>query len=246
MPNTLQQFAKMWLADMRLFSRLVIRRPLYRYQLAPAQAIITSVLHRQGREFAVMFPRQSGKNETQSQLEAYLLNLFQRRAGAQIVKAQPTFTPQAINAMMRLERALNNDWNKGQWRKREGYIFQLGEALMTFFSTAPGASIVGASATLLLEGDEAQDIDETIWGLKLEPMAASTNATTVLWGTAWTSQTMLAKTIKRLRALEAQDGEKRVFVVSPAEVRAENEAYGKFVDRQVAKYGRTHPFVDLP
>jgi hypothetical protein len=238
----IQEVAKKWLSDIRWFSHIVVRRPLYNYQLEPARAIIDSVVHKRGLEFAVLFPRQSGKNETQSQLEGYLLNLFQRVGGG-IVKGQPTRSPQGVNAMMRLERVLQNDWDKGRWKKREGYIFQLGQALAFFLTADPQASVVGATASLLLECDEAQDVLESVWGAKFEPMAASTNATSVLWGTAWTSSTLLAKTIKRLRVLEAVDGVKRVFVVTPAQVTAENPAYGEFVKRQLGKYGREHPFV---
>ena len=79
----------------------MVRRPLHNYQLEPARAIVDSVLHKRGLEFAVMFPRQSGKNETQAQVEAYLLNLFQRVKGAQIVKAQPTFQPQQHSSTSR-------------------------------------------------------------------------------------------------------------------------------------------------
>jgi len=248
--SLISEVAKKWLRDIKFFSQIVIRRPLYRYQLEPACAIVDSVIFKRGLEFAVLFPRQAGKNETQSHVEAYLMNMFQRVPGAQIVKAQPTFKPQAINAMMRLERALDNDWNKGQWVRKEdewtkkaGYIYQLGQAAMTFFSAEPSAQAVGASATLMLEGDEAQDILESEWGRKFEPMMASTNATMVLWGTAWTSKTLLAKTVKRLRALELADGIRRVFVVTPERVAEENPDYGKFVARQVAKHGRNHPLV---
>lgn len=239
----LKTLAKQWLSNIRLFSKLVIHRQLFAYQLTPANAIIQSVLYNKGLEFAVLFPRQSGKNETQAQLEAYLLNLFQRVPGAQIVKAQPTLRPQALNAMHRLEGTLCNDWTAGRWRKKEDYIYELDRARMLFFSAEPSANVVGATASLLLEGDEAQDILESEWARKFEPMMAFTNATSVLWGTAWTGNTLLAKTIKRLKALEAADGVRRVFVVSPDEVAKENKAYGQFVERQIAKYGRQHPFV---
>ena len=239
----IQTAAKKWLADVQWFSRLVMRRPLYAYQLEPARAIVDSVLNQRGLEFAVMFPRQSGKNETQAQVEAYLLNLFQRVPGAEIVKAQPTYKPQAINARMRLERALENDWNAAQWRSREGYMIVLGQALVKFFSAEPSANAVGASATLLLECDEAQDVLEAEWDKKFVPMGASTNATIVYWGTAWSSRTLLARTVRRLREQERADGIRRVFVVSPEQVARDNPAYGAFVARQVARKGRQHPLV---
>ena len=171
---TLKDLAKRWLSDIGHFSRIVIRRPLYAYQLEPARAIVASVLRRQGHEFAIMFPRQSGKNETQSQIEAYLLNVFQRTPGASIVKAQPTFKPQAINAMLRLERQLENAWNAGRWERVQGYILRLGHAIISFFSADPASSPVGSTANLLLECDEAQDVLEAEWQKKFVPMAAST------------------------------------------------------------------------
>jgi len=221
----------------------VVRRPLRGYQLEVARAIVDSVLHKRGLEFAVMFPRQSGKNETQAQVEAYLLNLFQRVRGAQIVKASPTWKPQSINAMDRLKMVLANDWNRGRWESRHGYEVVMGEAKISFFSASPGANVVGATASVWLECDEAQDVLEAEWGKKFEPMAANTNATVTYWGTAWTSRTMLAKTVARLRALEAADGIRRVFVVTPDEVAKENPSYAEFAKRQIAKWGRQHPFV---
>ena len=72
------------LSDPKLFSALVIRVPLRRYQLEPLRAILDSVLNHRGYEFLLIFPRQSGKNEAVAQLLTYLLNLYQR-IGTQIV-----------------------------------------------------------------------------------------------------------------------------------------------------------------
>src|SRR5215216_3302661 len=152
--SLLLRFVRAALSDIRAFSHLALRRPLYGYQLAPARAIVDSVVHQRGLEFAVLFPRQSGKNETQAQVEAYLLTLFQRTPGASIVKAQPTFRPQALNARLRLERALGAGGLKQglalqPWRTRFGYVVQLGQAQVFFFSAEPSANVVGATATLL-------------------------------------------------------------------------------------------------
>jgi len=243
MPLSPKDIAKTWLTNISLFSRIVARRPLHKYQLPPARAIVDSVLHNRGREFAILFPRQSGKNETAAQVIAYLLNLFQKSPGSQIVMVSPTFKPQSQNAKRRLETTLANDWNRGSWRSREGYIVQLGEALAMFFSAEPGANVVGATANVLLLCDEAQHVSEAIWTERFTPMAASSNATIVYLGTAWTSRTLLAKMISYLRTLEDLDGVQRVFVVGPELVAQANPAYGSFVARQVAKHGRNHPMV---
>ena len=241
--DSLIAIVKSWFKPPENFSRVVLDRRLFRYQQAPAKAIIESVLEGRGLEFAVMFPRQSGKNETQAHVEAYLLNYCRFWLDAEIVKAQPTFAPQALNAMARLERLLSRNWLTSRWHKHRGYQVRLGRAGVTFLSAAPRANVAGATASLLLECDEAQDVLEAEWEKKFVPMGASTNVTVVYWGTAWTSRTLLAKTIRHLREQELRDGQQRVFVVTPAEVEAENPAYGAFVARQVAKHGRQHPLI---
>lgn len=189
-----------------------------------------------------MMARQGGKNELAAHIEAYLLNLYQRRGG-QIVKASPTFKPQTINSIMRLCDRLDNRWNKRRFKKREGYIVEMGNARCLFFSGEPTANVVGATADLLLECDEAQAVTQAKWSKDFKPMAASTNATTVLWGTAWTSQTLLATTIKHLHRQEQQDGRKRVFKYNADVVAAEVPAYGLYVASEIERLGRNHPLI---
>ncbi len=239
----LDQLFKQWFWPPERFSRLLLDRALRQYQLAPALAIIDSVLHGRGLEFAVMFPRQSGKNETQAHVEAYLMNFYRFGRGGAIVKAQPTFSPQALNAMGRLETVLARNWLSAGRRSEHGYQLTLGRTSMTFLSADPAANVAGATAWLLLECDEAQDVLEAEWEKKFVPMGASTNVTVVYWGTTWTSRTLLARTIRHLREQEARDGLQRVFVVTPEQVSAENPQYGEFVQRQVARHGRQHPLI---
>ena len=233
---------KYWLSDISNFSRLVLKRPLRGYQLAPAEAILRSVLRGEGRQFAVMMSRQAGKNEMAAQLEAYLLNLYQRRGG-QIVKASPTFKPQTINSMMRLEEHLNNDWNRKDWRKRQRYIFELGNARCLFFSASPQANVVGCTASILLSCDEAQDVSPTKWRKDFDPMGAATNVTTVFFGTAWTTSTLLARTVSELARVQRKDGVRRVFKVDADQVAAEVPSYATYVGRRVELMGRDHPLI---
>ena len=233
---------KHWLSDISTFSRLVLKRPLRAYQLAPAQAILASVLGGKGRRFAVMMSRQAGKNEMAAQLEAYLLNLYRRRGG-QIVKASPTFKPQTINSMLRLEEHLDNFWNRGNWRKRQRFIFELDRARCLFFSAGTRANVVGGTASILLECDEAQDVSPVKWRKDFEPMGASTNVTTAFFGTAWTSSTLLAATAAELERIQRKDGVRRVFKVRADEVGAEVPAYAAYVGKRVAALGRNHPLI---
>jgi hypothetical protein len=173
------------LGDPAAFARGLLPTRLREYQVEVARAIARSIAERRGDTITVLFPRQAGKNELSAQVEAWLLWRYSR-LGGQLVKAAPTFRPQIVNSMLRLERMLSASPLLGGWRKQQGYIYSLHAARISFFSAQPAASIVGATADLLLEGDEAQDLDPEKWDRDLVPMAATGNATRVLYGTPWT------------------------------------------------------------
>lgn len=231
------------LTDVCAFSEHAGGVRLRAYQRPVAQAIVRSVLQGLGYRFVVIFPRQSGKNELQAQIEAYLLTRLMLRGG-EMVQVSPTWKPQSLNAMYRLERALqDNHLVQTAWRKEHGYIYRLGRARVVFLSGHREANIVGATASTLLCIDEAQDISAEKYDKEIAPMAASTNATTVFWGTAWTSETLLARERRAAQAEQANDGVRRVFVLDAEAVAREVPAYGDFVAKQVRALGRQHPLV---
>jgi hypothetical protein len=239
----LEAYLRQALADPCAFARMNAGITLRGYQQEVALAVVDSVLNRRGLSFVVMFPRQSGKNELQAQLEAYLLVLLSRQE-CEMVKVSPTWKPQSQNAMRRLERTLKKGLlTGGLWEKESGYIYRVGRASICFFSGEPQANIVGATASTLLEVDEAQDVSAGKYDRDIAPMAASTNATRVFWGTAWTSQTLLARELRAARALEEQDGIRRAFQIDADRVAQELPVYAEFVREQVQRHGRTHPVV---
>jgi len=233
------------LRDISLFTRIFSGTKLRQYQLTAADAILDSVCHRRGHSIVVIFPRQSGKNELQAQIEAYLLLLLkERKSQTEIVKVSPTWKPQTQNAMRRLEKVLNrNGLCAARWVKESGYIYRLGTARVCFLSGQPTANVVGATANLLLECDEAQDVLISKWDKDFAPMAASTHATRVFWGTMWTGDTLLARELKLARELENQDGLPRAFLIGAEQVAQETPVYRRHVDEQIAKLGRQHPLV---
>jgi hypothetical protein len=234
---------KKLLSDPLVFAQYAGQLRLRTYQQVVARTVVDSVMHRRGQTLVVMFPRQSGKNELQAQLEAYLLMLFSEEGG-EMVKVSPTWKPQAQNAMRRLERVLDgNLLMRGRWEKGSGYLYRVGRAQIAFFSGAPEANIVGATASILLEVDEAQDVAIEKYDRDISPMAASTNTTRVLWGTAWTGDTLLARELKAAREAQARDGLRRVFTLDADQVAAEVPDYGRHVAEQVARLGRQHLMV---
>ncbi len=242
MSKVLQLIRRM-IENILLFAQHGSGITLRKYQEGVAIAVVDSVVHGKGLSFVVMFPRQSGKNELQAQIEAYLLLLYSQ-IGGEIVKVSPTWKPQSLNAMHRLERTLTKNLiTRPRWVKERDYIYKMGEARIFFLSGRPEANVVGATASTLLEVDEAQDVQTAKYDKEINPMAASTNATRVFWGTAWTSTTLLARELRAALAAEAADGVRRAFVMTATEVSAEVAAYGKFVEEQVTKMGRNHPMI---
>lgn len=215
-----------------------------RYQTPAVDAIVDSVLNRKGLHFVVEFPRQSGKNEIQAQVENFLLFRFMP-IGGQIVKISPTWKPQSINAKQRFERvARANQITEKFVQPSQGYQFKMGEkAKIIFLSGEKNSNIVGNTADLLLEVDEAQDIDKTKFDKEITPMAASTNATIVFFGTAWTNETLLHRERKFCEEQERQDGIRRVFLLTCEDVFPEVPAYKAFVMGEIAKMGRQHPTI---
>jgi hypothetical protein len=243
MGEDLSQLYKELLRNVTRFSALGSGLRLRSYQVQVAQAIVNSVIYGKGLSFVVIFPRQSGKNELQAQIEAYLLILSSVKL-AEMVKVSPTLKPQSLNAMRRLERVLKRNLISGSlWTKKSGYIYQFGDAMIHFLSGSPTSSIVGATASLLLECDEAQEVTISKWDKEIAPMAASTNATRVFWGTAWTSKTLLARELRISRQAEQEDGIRRTWVLTAEQVGEEVPPYRKFVDEQISRLGRNNPLV---
>lgn len=238
MPNP----AETLLATLDTFSH-ASGRTLRPYQSEPARAILRSIHRHQGHTITVMFARQMGKNELSAQLEAYLLTLYSARGGT-LVKAAPSFKPQIINSLLRLKDTLTtNPLTRTRWRPQFGYILRLGDTSITFLSADPAANVVGATASLLLEIDEAQDIDPDTYDRHFRPMASSTNATTVLYGTAWSDDTILERQRRLNLAHEARTGERLHFEYPYTHLAHLNPHYKAFVEAEIARLGPDHPTI---
>ncbi|MBF6606802.1 MAG: hypothetical protein IVW53_14635 [Chloroflexi bacterium] len=209
------------------------------YQLAPIKAIIESIRTRAGRTFVVEIARQGGKNEMQSRLEALLLTAHRHNGGA-IVKTAPTLEPQLRTSFHRLADYLTADGipHHSAWPQ-----LSVGRALIDMRSAEPSANVAGATASLLLEVDEAQDVTTDTYQRRFRPMASTTNATTLLCGTAWQDDDLLQTTIAANRDAEHTDGIRRNFLYNAREVSLYNEQYAAFVAGERARLGPDHPLV---
>ncbi len=210
------------------------------YQAEAGRAVAGSVLNRHGQSFSVMMARQAGKNELSAQLELYLLSRHLHLA-VEAVKCAPTFEPQARISLRRLWARLAEAGLAELAAVREGRVVQLGRARQVFLSAEPGSNVVGHTASLLLEVDEAQDVDRDKFDRDFRPMAASTDATIVYYGTPWDDSTLLEEAKEHHLELERIDGVRRHFEFDWQTVAAHVPAYGQYVERERQRLGDDHP-----
>ncbi len=211
---------KTLLREATAFAQFANDLRLRSYQQGVLEAVLDSVMHARGFSFVVMFPRQSGKNELQAHLEVYLLTLLSRHP-IELVKVSPTLRPQAFTSMRRFEKvARRNLLIASAWKKEGANAYRVDQARICFLSAAPGSNIVGATASGLLEVDEAQQVSIEKYDRDIAPMSASTCATHVFWGTAWTSSTLLGRELRAAAQGEKKDGKQRVFRLTADEVSA--------------------------
>lgn len=241
--STLKQTIKSISKTLERFSSKAGAIKLRPYQLEPADAILDSIINDRGLTFVLIISRQAGKDELLINLISYLLHLYSHREKG-IVVANPTYKPQTVNFIMRLENRLKaNLLTRATWSKRSDFMRKVGRATASMLSGDRKSNVVGATASLLLIINEAQDILPNKYDKEFEPMAASTNATRLIVGTVWTSNTLLAREEDAAREAEKKDGIRRVFKYNSDDVRKVNKPYGKFVDEVVRKHGRQNLLV---
>ena len=220
------------------------------YQLRTFLGLAHGIAACPGETFTVLFPRQSGKNEVAAALVAMELLTHARRGGS-IVVCAPTLSPQAEISRQRTIAALRNVSRllpQPDPVRVDGHVVTCGRATATFLSASPAAHVAGHTASIALIADEAQDIDEDWFNRQFRPMAASTAAPTVLFGTPWDGETLLDRAVARNRAADAlrngrpgKDFLPRHFETAWQEVAASVPAYGKYVAAERDRLGATHP-----
>ena len=215
------------------------------YQAEVARAVLDSVFNQRGLTFTVEMARQAGKNELSAYLQMVLLLRNSARGGS-IVKAAPTFQPQALISIQRIMRRLEENGLSSISHLEKGNILHVGRCRATYLSAHPTSNVVGQTADLLLEIDEAQDVSPDKFNRDFRPMAASQNATTVLYGTAWRSDSLLeqvkASTPSAIseRAYDPTAA-KRHFRYDWQDVAQHNPPYGTFVEAERQRLGEEHP-----
>jgi len=210
------------------------------YQTEVARAVMDSIQKGRGLTLSVEIARQGGKNELSAHLELLLLTLYMARGG-NLIKCSPTFKPQTVISMERLKQRLDDFGFDGIYHLHMGYIVQLGNAEAIFLSAEGSSSVVGHTADILLEIDEAQDVSKEKYTREFRPMGSAANVTTILYGTAWDDSTLLEEVKQANLELERRDGIKRHFRYDWQEVGRYNPDYLRFVQAERQRLGEDHP-----
>ena len=149
--------------------------------------------------------------------------------------------PQLLNSIFRLKDRLNDAGYKGLWAAEGRNSFRVGRARQVFLSAEPSSRVVGATAHVLLEMDEAQEIDKTKYHKEFRPMGASTNVTTVLYGTPWDGDSLLEEQKQLNLEMERRDGVRRHFRYDWQDVARHNPLYRQYVEGERLRMGEDHP-----
>ena len=210
------------------------------YQAVIARAILRRIELGEGGSISVEIARQGGKNELSAQVELVSL-LARARRGGTIIKAAPTDRPQARLSFERLRRRAADAGLDGLVESEGGNIIRCGRARARFLSAEPTANVVGHTADLLLEVDEAQDVRVGKFERDFRPMAASTNAPVVFYGTPWGADTLLEQAKARHLEAERAGGPRSHFRFDWEAVAEHVPAFGDYVESERARLGERHP-----
>ncbi len=218
---------------------------LHDYQRHTLHQLMRAVRNCHGETFTVMFPRQAGKNEVSAALVAQLLH-ENLAGGGHVIVCAPTFSPQTQISFDRTRQLLAPAGTVAPARFA-GATISVGRASATYLSASPDAHVAGHTASLALIADEAQDIDADWFNRQFRPMAASTGAVTIMFGTPWTGDTLLEQTVAANRRIDAF---KAAHFTSPIPrhqqvdwqtVAAANARYGHYVRSERERLGAQHP-----
>ncbi len=214
---------------------LPVLRP---YQAEVARVLLRMIADGEGGSISVEIARQGGKNELSAQVELYALLMGAARGG-NAVKCAPTYLQAAISRE-RLRRRFA-DAGLATLVRSAGGALHCGAASARTLSAEPGANVVGHTADLLLEVDEAQDVQAEKFDRDFRPMAASTNAPVAFYGTPWGATSLLEQAKATHRVQERAGGPRRHFRVDWEQVARYVPAYRAYVEAERARLGERHP-----
>lgn len=228
------------LTDASWYRAFITKDPLYPFQFKIISLLQKEMLKPQGGMFTIRLPRQSGKNEISAFLQKWAMLAFQKRGGIYI-RTAPTYRPQIVNSKLRLESSFKNDpLFKTKPRPREGYIYEFGTVQVKFLSSQKQSNVVGDTASIALDIDEAHTVDQHKFYEDFYPMSSSKGVPIFLFGPAAVKADLLYET----RIANDAHGESwRNFQYTAYDVMRYNPAYEVTFNQAVRALGEDHPII---
>lgn len=194
---------------------------------------------RTGKVLTIRSSRQTMKNEVSATVEDRFL-LRRKLGGGIIVKTAPTYKPQIVNSKRRLDLMIRKDPLMPRLLGyKEGYIKEFGNASVQFLSAEKGSNVEGATASWLLEIDEAHKTDKGKFQEAFAPMTASTGAATVMYGVAAAKNDLLYEQREHNERVD-----KSLNLQFPADIWCEiNPDYARHYSERVLLLGEDHPVI---
>jgi hypothetical protein len=213
--------------------------PLFPPQLEAIRLIEEHIHNKSGQVITVRSARQTMKNECSAMLCVRALEYY-RDIGGTYIRTAPTWRPQMINSKQRVEKFLKLDPLINQdYQRREGFILQHGKAQVLFLSSDKRANVVGSTASIALDIDEAHKVDRGKFEEDFGPMAAYHNVPIIMWGVAADKQDLLYEYVQH--NLEHHP---ELNLSYPASVWCELlPQYAKHYEERVRKLGADHPVI---
>jgi len=207
----------------------------------PQPEIITraemAIREAKGEVIVIRMSRQTGKNELEAMMEVRALSIWRAIPGSCWVRTAPTYQPQIVNSKLRLDKHIQADPLIDKFRRREGYIYEVGECQVHFLSAGPTANVVGGTANICLSVDEAHKIDADKFDEDIAPFTASTNAPILMWGVGACKQDML------YRYRQDAEGTDRLMEYPAAIWCEQSEAYAGHYEARIRVLGSDHPII---
>ena len=143
--------------------------------------------------------------------------------------------------MTRLKDRLNDAGYGGLWESEHGYIVRLCDARAIFLSADKSAMSLAIPRKCFWKSTNPRMSTKKSTPRISNRWAATTNVTTVHYGTTWDDSTLLEEVKQTNLELERKDGIRRHFRCDWQEVAKYNPSYLAYVEGERERLGENHP-----
>lgn len=172
------------------------KRPLYPPQLQTVNLIEDHIRYQTGKVITVRSARQTMKNEVSAYIAVRAMIAYKSRIseegeyGGTYIRTAPSWK-QSYFSRKRTELFFEIDPLIDDYKPKSTFTIKVGFADIHFLSSDKTTDVVGDTASILLDIDEAHKVDKGKYQEDFSPMTAFNNVPVVMWGVAADKQDLL-------------------------------------------------------